>query len=52
MYLKNSAKEELNEEHLKHISPLNWAHINFLGEYAFDAKNTPKDNKLRDLNNL
>ena len=42
-------KEEFNEELLKHISPLNWAHINFLGEYAFDAKNIPKNNQLRDL---
>lgn len=42
-------QEGLDEELLKHISPLNWAHINFLGEYSFDAKNIPKNNQLRDL---
>jgi hypothetical protein len=46
-YLKT--QKGLDEELLKHISPLNWEHINFLGEYSFDTKNIPKDNKLRDL---
>lgn len=35
-------QENLNERLLKHISSLNWAHINFLGEYSFDLKNMPK----------
>lgn len=42
--------QEETQELLKHISPLNWTHINFLGEYAFDIKNTPKPNELRMLN--
>nr|WP_029905107.1 Tn3 family transposase [Prevotella sp. 10(H)] len=42
-------RESLDEELLKHISPLNWAHINFLGEYSFDTKNIPKNNQLREL---
>ena len=43
-------QEDLDEELLKHISPLNWAHINFLGEYSFEAKSIPKNNELRPLN--
>jgi TnpA family transposase len=43
-------QEGLGEELLKHISPLNWAHINFLGEYSFDTKSIPESNELRNLN--
>lgn len=32
------SQEELDEGLLKHISPLNWAHINFMGEYSSDTK--------------
>ncbi len=46
-YIKT--QDDFDEELLKHISPLNWAHINFLGEYSFDTKNIPKNNQLRDL---
>jgi TnpA family transposase len=47
-YLKS--RNELDERLLKHISPLGWAHINFLGEYSFNPKNTPKHNDFRLLN--
>ena len=40
----------LDERLLKHISPLGWAHINFLGEYSFNIKNIPKHNEFRPLN--
>ena len=42
-------QEQLNDELLKHISPLNWSHINFLGEYYFDDQDVPKGEQLRDL---
>jgi TnpA family transposase len=47
-YMKS--KNDLDEELLKHISPLGWAHINFLGEYTFNQKNIPKINEYRHLN--
>lgn len=47
-YLKTT--ENMDERLLKHISPLNWSHINFLGEYSFDVKNMPKSNEFRLLN--
>ncbi|MBU3182804.1 Tn3 family transposase, partial [Clostridium psychrophilum] len=28
--------EEVNELYMKHISPLGWEHINFIGQYNFD----------------
>ena len=41
VYLTEAAKllkeiGALRENLLKHISPLGWEHINFLGEYTFD----------------
>jgi len=47
-YLKSESG--LDEKLLKHISPLGWAHINFLGEYSFNSKNIPKHNEFRPLN--
>jgi TnpA family transposase len=47
-YLKS--QNRLDENLLKHIAPLGWAHINFLGEYSFNPKNVPKDNEFRALN--
>ena len=38
-------KEEINESFIKHISPLGWEHINFVGQYNFD------DNSNYDLMN-
>ncbi|SEG81617.1 Tn3 transposase DDE domain-containing protein [Bacillus sp. ok061] len=38
-----------NEELLKHISPLGWEHINFLGEYRFNIKDTTTLESLRPL---
>lgn len=38
-----------NEELLKHISPLGWEHINFLGEYRFNMKDTTTLESLRPL---
>ncbi len=31
-------KEQFDEELLKHISPLGWEYINFLGEYRFSKR--------------
>jgi TnpA family transposase len=39
-----------DEDLLKHIAPLGWEHINFLGEYTFDVKNVPELDELRPLN--
>lgn len=56
-YLQKAVEElrkqgDLDENLLKHISPLRWQHINFLGEYSFDnVKNMPKSNEMRELNN-
>ena len=35
-------------KYMKHVSPINWEHITFLGEYKFDLLSTPKH--LRELN--
>jgi len=43
-------KENLREDLLKHISPLGWEHINFLGEYTFDMAKIRSLNSLRPLN--
>ncbi|HVJ48984.1 Tn3 family transposase [Desulfitobacterium sp.] len=45
----NKGKENFNEELLEHISPLGWEHINFLGEYKFDTKQTTTLKTLRPL---
>ena len=47
-YLKS--EKDFDENLLKHISPLAWEHINFLGEYSFNIKNIPKQNEFRPLN--
>ena len=39
----------LREDLLKHISPLGWEHINFLGEYTFDMKKVASLYSLRPL---
>jgi len=39
-----------NDDLLKHIAPLGWEHINFLGEYTFDVRNVPESDELRPLN--
>ena len=39
-----------NEDLLKHIAPLGWEHINFLGEYTFEMRNVPESDELRPLN--
>ncbi|MBU3128975.1 transposase [Clostridium tagluense] len=33
---KLKEKEEVNKDFLKHVSPLGWEHINFIGQYNFD----------------
>ena len=48
-YLKAS-ENDFDENLLKHVSPLGWEHINFLGEYSFNIKNIPKYNDFRPLN--
>lgn len=35
-------------KYMKHISPINWEHITFLGEYKFDLASSPDG--LRELN--
>lgn len=35
-------------QYMKHVSPINWEHITFLGEYTFDLNAIPKE--LRKLN--
>lgn len=42
-------KGNFKEELLNHISPLGWEHINFLGEYKFDSKQTTTLKTLRPL---
>jgi len=42
-------KGDFKEELLNHISPLGWEHINFLGEYKFDMKQTTTLKTLRPL---
>nr|WP_236596139.1 Tn3 family transposase [Enterococcus casseliflavus] len=39
----------LREDLLKHVSPLGWEHINFLGEYNFDASKVASLHSLRPL---
>lgn len=43
-------KNTFDENLLKHISPLNWEHINFLGEYRFNSNSSFSSNSLRPLN--
>ena len=47
-YVKENPKTD--ETLLKHISPLNWEHINFLGEYSFDVNVQFETDNLRRLN--
>jgi TnpA family transposase len=54
VYLTQAAEyrkshKQLNDELLKHISPLGWEHINFLGEYKFDLKQLASLKGLRPL---
>jgi len=54
-YLKKAidhlnSTDSFNEDLLKHIAPLGWEHINFLGEYTFDVNNVLDSNQLRPLN--
>ncbi len=42
-------KEQFDEELLKHISPLGWEHINFLGEYRFSKREIAPLDSLRPL---
>lgn len=44
------SEEKINEELLCHISPLAWEHINFLGDYSFDLKESTTLYSLRPLN--
>ncbi|WP_155520268.1 Tn3 family transposase, partial [Carnobacterium maltaromaticum] len=45
-YLVKTDPEVTN--YMSHISPINWEHITFLGEYKFDLLSIPK--RLRKLN--
>lgn len=39
----------INEELLKHLSPLGWEHINLTGDYLWNMKQTPASGQLRPL---
>jgi hypothetical protein len=39
----------INEEHLQHVSPLGWEHINLMGDYLWNFKRTPAAGQLRPL---
>jgi TnpA family transposase len=39
----------INEEHLQHLSPLGWEHINLTGDYLWNFKRTPATGQLRSL---
>lgn len=45
-------KNQLNEELLPYISPLNWEHINLYGHYSFDKRNQTTLDSLRPLNKI
>ncbi len=47
-YLKS--RQDINEDLLKHIAPIGWEHINFLGNYTFDLKHDLAINETRPLN--
>jgi len=47
-YLKTEGS--LNPDLLEHIAPHGWEHINFLGDYNFNVKNTTDLDNLRPLN--
>ncbi len=39
----------VNEDHLQHLSPIGWEHINLTGDYLWDFKKTPATGLLRPL---
>lgn len=43
---------DIDKNLLKHISPLNWSHINFLGEYSFQSNMALGLNEYRPLKSL
>lgn len=49
---KREYKGGINKNLLKHISPLNWSHINFLGEYSFLSNTALGINQYRPFKSL
>jgi hypothetical protein len=43
------SNNQFNEDLMKHISPLSWEHINFLGEYKLVVKEVADMKELRPL---
>jgi TnpA family transposase len=43
------SKNQFDEYLMKHISPLGWEHINFLGEYKFETRQIGDTKELRPL---
>ena len=43
--------ENINEELLKHLSPLGWSHIHLTGDYVWPEKDKFKEGKFRKLRN-
>jgi hypothetical protein len=56
LFIKEKVSEHKNndgkiqDELIAHISPLGWKHINFLGEYTLDVRNSVTLDSLRPLN--
>ena len=44
-----SRSEEILDEHLQHVSPLRWEHINLTGDYVWNLGNTNDIEHLRPL---
>ena len=44
-----SKSQEVDKTLLSHVSPLNWSHIIYQGEYRFDPNTALEENQFRDL---
>ena len=47
-YLKQQGLD-IPEEHLQHLSPLGWEHINLTGDYVWNLKQATSFDRLRPL---
>ncbi|NKF05383.1 Tn3 family transposase [Clostridium gasigenes] len=46
---KLKEKEDVNDDFLKHVSPLGWEHINFIGQYKFDYNLVDNMRSLKEI---
>ncbi len=44
--------ENINEDLLKHLSPLGWGHIHLTGDYVWPEKDKFKEGEFRKLRNI